>query len=104
MANSELLPCPFCGGEAQDAECEGLWAIACFNFGCNHVQTEWMLTREEAVVAWNTRAERTCKNDAEPNPLLGFQVMFTCSECGSQEGMPGQAFRYCPVCGAKVVE
>lgn len=46
----------------------------------------------EAIEAWNTRAERTCKNRGGH---MG------CSECG---WYLNENARYCDGCGAKVVD
>lgn len=52
-----LLPCPFCGGEAQllldessDYRSHWEWYICCTN-GC----PMYFKTEEEAITAWNTR-------------------------------------------------
>ena len=118
-----LLPCPFCGGEAEthevtfpyhywDVWCDG----ECFDHFCEKP------TEAEAIEAWNTRAEfdgipmteenmaahgwvreRTCKLTQAmtlggKTPDVGFGI---CSECGGRADL----YRpYCPNCGAKVVE
>ena len=96
---TELLPCPFCGGEGQTQEvitnrddhvgwhahCENETCFAGYSFSIYP-------TEAEAIESWNTRVERTCR-------IGMFQ---TCSECGAQlDGIYG---RYCPNCGAKVVD
>ena len=52
MKNKELLPCPFCGGEA--ALAYGVYDrwIFCKKCGASTKQYE---TNEEAIAAWNTR-------------------------------------------------
>lgn len=108
-SNVTLLPCPFCGGEAElkptydldTDEIDGWFAWCCTTNDCTtHPMTNDYLTRAEAVEAWNTRAERTCHNIW--NVELTGRLRFQCSECGavSLEITP----RYCPSCGAKVVE
>ena len=66
--SSELLPCPFCGEEHiclfDEHDDNGLsFAVGCVTEDCHgHVAISWHFdTKEEAIEAWNTRAERTCK-------------------------------------------
>lgn len=56
MKTSELLPCPFCGGDNV-----GIWHFQLFAhsfevrcYDC-HFGLEQRSTREEAISAWNTR-------------------------------------------------
>lgn len=78
------------------------YKVECERHDCPAQPTvDWHYWSEtEAAEAWNTRAERTCHNvwDVELTGRLRFQ----CSECKavSLEITP----RYCPVCGAKVVD
>lgn len=48
---SELLNCPFCGGEAEFATSDRHW-IWCKNCG---VETEYCYETDDAIKAWNTR-------------------------------------------------
>lgn len=126
---TELLPCPFCGGEAElhasydmdTNEVDG-WFAWCNNDRCEcKPETNEHFTEAEAIAVWNARAEtatlyedgfylydvkfmpeRTCRNVDDGFPF------FKCSECGcnavveyesSGDGLPN----YCPNCGAKVV-
>lgn len=102
---SELKPCPFCGGEAEMLTAESMHGGNLYGVMCNccACHTDVFDNEAEAIAAWNTRAERTCRNVDEEYPY------FECSECGcnavvgyggSGPGLPN----YCPNCGAKVVE
>jgi hypothetical protein len=51
------LPCPFCGSEAEwHGECEMIW-IRCSNYECMAEQNGRFDEPEEAVEAWNRRAD-----------------------------------------------
>lgn len=103
---TELKPCPFCGFQHPTTiESGGRAYVECplCRAGTSSRETE-----EEAMAAWNTRAERTCTN-----VYAGRE--FECSECGMQwhlldreDAMEEWAHvrkpSYCPSCGAKVVE
>lgn len=57
---TELLPCPFCGGEAMPVkQIEGRYAIARYSVSCNGcgLVAFYEATEAEAIAAWNTRAE-----------------------------------------------
>lgn len=99
----ELKPCPFCGGEAElviDEPFRGFTFVECHECGARGSISK----EREAIKAWNTRAERTCRNLYEPG-------LFKCSECGAfsmqkivyRDGTPATP-KCCPWCGAKVVE
>ena len=106
-----LLPCPFCGGEARvivadevtDAGCEEatvpLYAASCPYCGARGPMA---LSEDEAVEAWNRRAERTCRvvRSGEPSPT-GVLRERRCSECG---GMLTRFGAYYHNCGARVVD
>jgi len=97
---SELKPCPFCGGEAKTIKnaVGTLFWVYCWKCGARS-DSYTIEYEQKAIDAWNTRAERTCINRRiEPD-------IFECSECGGDcRGIYGDVFRYCPYCGAKVVE
>lgn len=92
----KLLPCPFCGGKVQPTEEPRMhihW-VYCQHCGAASAYYE---TEAEAIAAWNTRTERTCRRE----PCDG--VLGICSECYAS--LPEYlGWSYCPRCGAKVVE
>lgn len=124
---TELLPCPFCGGEADvidyDDEC---WvahqcangtsvetnsyeteaeAIAAWNSRADyHGYEQAAIEAWESIKAWNSRAERTCHieypyyGDA---PVINGQPQ--CSECKTEFAV-GAFPHYCPNCGARRVD
>lgn len=109
--SDELKPCPFCGGKptfvhatSEDIGngyvCRTLAVIS-----CDHCMFDMTgETDEKAVVTWNARAERTCRNtDTVPDDGSVFYPSphFRCSECGASYALTGYAY-YCPNCGAKV--
>lgn len=115
----ELKPCPFCGGEANTFQTR--WTNNRWYTCCPSCETICGLpdgdefvgkydTEAEAAEAWNTRAERTCK---AANLAEYAWDDFECSECGwvtwgffmEHEGCGTVCKpRFCPNCGAKVVE
>lgn len=105
----KLKPCPFCGGEAHIKEvvsaCETLYTVGCSDIECMGFETLLCKpTKEEAIVAWNRRAESTCHMDLTETDTYELTYRtWECSECGrSCEELWG-AYEYCPHCGAKVV-
>lgn len=109
--SEELMPCGFCEhdearvivvDEVTDAGCEEatvpLYAASCPYCGALGPMA---LSEDEAVEAWNRRAERTCHvvRSGEPAPT-GVPRERRCSECG---GMLSRFGAYCHNCGARVV-
>lgn len=122
--SEKLLPCPFCG-EVYVVHDEGhvkvtetarsgpRFGVNCYRCGG---RIQFFKFKEQAIEAWNTRAERTCKDTTSEEHTQAF----TCSECGCwvaydeywETGIyvqgEGQAVHihphYCPNCGAKVVK
>lgn len=107
--SEELKPCPFCGGEAHIKEvvsaCEKLYTVGCPDSECMGYET-WLLkpTVDEAVAAWNRRAERTCRYVRDHMGVAG-NWFCKCSECGAEfdERVVDSHFVYCPECGARVI-
>ena len=113
---AELKPCPFCGGAAHLIVLTSLPPMYQVAHVCKVVAQGAKDTAEEAIEAWNTRAERTCRDVTGEERIQAF----TCSECGcwvaydeywetgiyvQTEGQPVHIHpHYCPNCGAKVVE
>ena len=64
--SEELKPCPFCGGEATlfQIKCithsnggAGMFQVKCVNLQCNvSPKTMYESSKDEAIVAWNRRA------------------------------------------------
>lgn len=55
MSDTELKPCPFCGGEAEEALCDWEPAIRCKSCHAT-VYREYLKQAEHAeVIMWNTR-------------------------------------------------
>ena len=102
---TNLKPCPFCGGEAR-IKARYYRAIDYYSYSgvcaeCN-ASMDPKDTEAEAIEAWNTRWERTCNrvmHGLERDRLVST-VSYTCSECDAHIG---RCYSYCPDCGAKVV-
>lgn len=105
---TELLPCPFCGGEAEILTAESMRGGYLFGIMCNDCCSRGDVydTEAEAIAAWNTRAERTCKvaasySPSDMNEQAEWYFAFSCGcELYWDESEPPN---YCPNCGAKVV-
>ena len=106
---TELLNCPFCGGEAVlvptlDTTVRE-WFVTCGNLECNVLacRTKTFYTEAEAIKAWNTRHERTCRPTIEPWECEPNKYDAYCGNCdypmGDGELKP---WNYCPDCGARV--
>lgn len=109
----ELKPCPFCGGEATMFcdESTDTWNVLCDNVPCPaEPGTAICFSEQEAIEAWNTRAERTCHVVPHGYCIANGEETscrcWSCSECsyGWHISDYDRQYRYCPNCGAKVVE
>lgn len=91
---NELKPCPFCGSENVGIS---LWLGHCCVTcrGClGGIAPAPDLTKEDAVAAWNRRADEKVGKWTEI-----ADSVFECSEC---ECCDYEASKYCPNCGAKM--
>jgi hypothetical protein len=93
--SNELKPCPFAKpGEVHHTRtitAVGESWVLC-SCGASGPTFSGVDSERKAIEAWNTRAERTCKNRGSYKG---------CSECG---WYLNDNDRYCGGCGAKVVE
>ena len=85
--SNKLLPCPFCGGEAervtlQDEENFGGDVIICK--GCDACSRVVFGEKEGLIEAWNCRATQPAASEAETCPTCGENEPFTGS-CGTSK-------------------
>lgn len=105
-SKTELLPCPFCGGEAYHyAPGPVEHHIACRNYETCGADIK-RNTEAEAIAAWNTRAtlgSGTCKlEETESYPSEnGWVHVLECSNCGKECEHVNGDYEYCPHCLAK---
>ena len=113
--DATLLPCPFCGGEAETfnpfGSTEGTWCVICRECASANGFEQ---TEAEAIEAWNSRAERTCNLHGEWKRISQTQeVRHLYCDCGEHLGSDKRNLileckavlpNYCPNCGAKVVD
>ena len=99
---SELLSCPFCGGEAELCihEATGVSWVRCIECEASGGAT----SAKQAIEAWNTRAERTCEREERGWGTEGdhARVWLTCGHDCMVPTVPDLP-NYCPNCGAKVL-
>lgn len=97
-----IKPCPFCGGVHVEVVCQGTRPDDPHVIQCDDCDASaFGMSRDDALAAWNRRAERTCRvvRTGEPSPT-GVPRERRCSECG---GMLTRFGAYCPGCGARVI-
>ena len=94
-----LRPCPFCGAEAEIVRnSSGSYFARCTNRQCAAKTRLYHENENGARMAWNRRAERTCRYVYDREICA-----WRCSECGGLEPV-GDHVRYCPDCGARIEE
>jgi len=84
---TELKPCPFCGGEPEIGGTIGAYTIRCRNLAKCNVQPETGIFRETkfAKQFWNTRSSDTAQQDEEvkqENRLTDLEDQLT--DCAAQ--------------------
>ena len=82
----ELLPCPFCGGEAalkHMVSCHILIKMDVIEYYVSHdsadcpvgcIETGFYDTKQEAIAAWNTRHEKTDKRTKKTCESLEIEL------------------------------
>ena len=109
MTSDELLPCPFCGAEAKP-----VFRGSCNYVTCSNEDDCWCgmtcptHTPEEAVQIWNRRTIdcHTCQMVECTIDHGSRSWGMRCTACGKEfEHMkPGFGWRFCPNCGAEVLD
>ena len=104
---TDLLPCWKCGSPAHMLPTiDARVMIACPESGLGAEHGAWVIedTEEEAIAAWNTRAERTCRityrEDYAPEQS-DCQIIECSNGCFFYWPTYTPLF-YCPKCGARV--
>ena len=93
--SQKLLNCPFCGGDAEITKWHEGYFVECREQRCGGTIGAYK-TEEEAIEAWNTRAERTCTILKGEGEYSEFSL-----SCGHY--VDGARPNYCPSCGARVI-
>ena len=108
---TELLPCPFCGGRQTYRKHDGGVLLTTTNHKRGCIMRDALAfvafdTEAEAIAAWNSRAERTCRIEHVKSGAM-YDV-WRCSACGYEyaESVSEESIvqNYCPNCGSRVVE
>ena len=107
---TELLPCPFCGGEGQTQEAitnldEHIgWKAHCENEMC-FASCNLLIypTEEEAIAAWNQRYQPTCHIvECSRKYVLSDGTELFDDGCSVCNGYVGDGDNYCANCGARI--
>lgn len=95
-----LLPCPFCGGEAELVRnSSGSYFVRCADRQCAAKTRLFHENESGARASWNRRAERTCHVERVSTPYHAGPPR--CSACM----MPLEPLaNFCSYCGARVVD
>ena len=96
---SELKPCPFCGKDvflldvATRSSANAKWDVYCRTHGCflNSGTNNMFSNRDEAFIAWNTRAESPELIALREQVKVLREACETAKECLDNNGL-GQAY------------
>lgn len=118
--SNELKPCPFCGNKYLWLEDIGIRGTARYYVICTTcgAKSNFEKTPEEAMKKWNERGEQTCSiTDLNSGEVADYECrehIKHCESCHHDFGYvlyneDGDTWmdeqpRFCPNCGAKVVE
>ena len=105
---TELLPCPFCGCEADICLTNKYWEEPEYTVQCDSCFTtvDSYDTEAEAIAAWNTRSAGMCEKSRVEGSgkILEGWTRFSC--CDVQIPPVNDAiyesYKFCPNCGRKV--
>lgn len=101
MISEELLPCPFCGGDARLGISgdygDGDPQVHCDNLQCR-ISGPYCDTEAEAIAAWNLRTSPPPSGEAGEDEGCGH-----CAKCGLDWDAPASAPR-CDECPPAAVE
>ena len=104
---SNLKPCPFCGGEAHLAELTGsnlprpLYYGFCTNGHCQTRMVE-RRSKQKAIEAWNRRPSEVVHGRWVEADDGDGAVCSVCGEDFCNVYLEVERFNYCPNCGAKM--